>query len=110
MMITANEAKEIYDKSGAEVADYLKLNVEQAVKSAAEGGKRSTIVYLGNTQHWTVSQSDTTPLEKAIVSRLRELGYGAVIRLYGDKYVPRGLQDDNGEGPAHQNYGIHISW
>jgi hypothetical protein len=48
-MITAKEAKEIYDKSGieVEVANYMKLTVEQAVKSAAEGGKRSTIVYLG---------------------------------------------------------------
>lgn len=102
-MITAKEAKEIYDKSGAEVANIMeKLNVEQAVKSAAEGGKRSTIVYLGDEIWWSTRRS--------VVTRLRELGYGAVIGLYGDKYVPRGLQDDNGEGPVHQNYGIHISW
>jgi hypothetical protein len=108
-MITAKEAKEIYDKSDfeGEVANFLKLNVAQAVKSAAEGGKRSTIVYLGAA---TCHGPDTTPLEKAVVSKLRELGYQADIRLYGDAHVPRGLQDDNGEGLAHRNYGIHISW
>jgi hypothetical protein len=108
-MITAKEAKEIYDKSGieVEVANYMKLTVEQAVKSAAEGGKRSTIVYLGAA---TCHGPDTTPLEKSIVSRLRQLGYQADIRLYGDAHVPRGLQDDTGEGLAHRNYGIHISW
>ena len=110
-MITAKEAKEIYDKSAieVEVANFMKLTVEQAVKSAAEGGKRLTIVYLGAA---TCHGPDTTTLEKAraIVSRLRQLGYQANIRLYGDQYVPRGLQDDNGEGPAHRNYGIHISW
>ncbi len=109
-MITAKEAKEIYDKSDfeGEVANFLKLNVEQAVKSAAEGGKRSIIVYLGARDR--AYGPDNTPLEKSVVTRLRELGYQADIRLYGDQYVPRGLQDDNGEGPIHRNYGIHISW
>jgi hypothetical protein len=109
-MITAKEAKELYDQSGQEVADYLKYTVENEVVKAAEGGKRNTIIHLGSKELFDHLDQLITPLQKAVVDKLKELGYRAEIKLYGDHYVPRGLADDDGKGPKHQNYGIHIGW
>ena len=109
-MITAKEAKELYDKSGQEVADYLKYTVEKEVTNAASGGKRYTIIHLKSLGPFRHLDQVITPLQKAVVARLKELGYSSEIILYGDHYVPAGLADDNGKGPSHQNYGIHIGW
>ena len=109
-MITAKEAKVLYDKSGQEVADYLKNTVEKEVVRAAEGGKRQTIILLGSLGPFSWLDPEITPLQKAAVDQLKMLGYRAEIKLYGHKYIPPGLSDDDGEGPSHQNYGIHISW
>jgi hypothetical protein len=109
-MITAKEAKELYDQSGQEVADYLKYSVEEKVRKAAEGGKRDTIIHLGTQGPYDYLESVTTPLQRAVVEKLKELGYHTEIKLYGDWYVPRGLADDDGNGPKHINYGIHIGW
>ena len=109
-MITAKEAKVLYDKSGQEVADYLKYTVEKEVVRAAEGGKRQTIIHLKSLEPFRHLDQVITPLQKAVVDQLKMLGYHAEIKLYGDSYVPRGLADDDGNGPSHQNYGIHIGW
>jgi hypothetical protein len=109
-MITAKEAKELYDKSGQEVADFLKHSVEQAVVKAAEGGKRQVFIHLGSVKQFEYLDRTITPLQQAVEWKLKELGYRADIKLDGDKYVPRGLADDNGNGPTIQNYGIQISW
>jgi len=109
-MITATEAKVLYDKSGQEVSDYLEYTVEHQVIKAAEGGKRRIIIHLKNLVYYEHLDKVITPLQKAIVDRLKELGYGAEIKLYDNPYVPAGLANDEGRGPSHQNYGIHISW
>jgi hypothetical protein len=109
-MITAKEAKELYDQSGHEVADYLKYTVEKEVVKAAEGGKRNTVIHLGSKGPYEYLVQVITPLQQAVVEKLKELGYRAEIKLYGESYVPRGLADDDGNGPSHENYGIHISW
>ena len=109
-MITAKEAKELYDQSGQEVADYLKHSVEKKVKDAANGGKRQVFIDMGSVRQFEYLHHTTTPLQQAVADKLKTLGYCAVIKLDGDKYVPRGLADDNGNGPTIQNYGIQISW
>jgi hypothetical protein len=109
-MITAKEAKELYDQSGQEVADFLKHNVEQRVKKAAEGGKRDVFIHLGSVAQFEYLDRTITPLQQAVADKLKTLGYRADIKLDRDKYVPRGLADDNGNGPTIQNYGIQISW
>jgi hypothetical protein len=109
-MITAKEAKELYDKSGQEVADYLKYTVEKEVVKAANGGKRDTMIHLGSLGPFEYLDSVITPLQRAVVIKLAAFGYRADIKLYGDSYVPRGLADDDDNGPKHQNYGIHIGW
>jgi hypothetical protein len=109
-MITAKEAKELYDQSGQEVADYLKHSVEQNVKDAANGGKRQVFIDMGSVKQFEYLQSTITPLQKAVERRLKELGYRVEIKLDGQSYVPRGLADDLGNGPTIQNYGIVIGW
>lgn len=109
-MITAKEAKELYDKSGQEVAEYLKHTVEKEVVKAAEGGKRTTTIHLGCLEPFRYLEQEITPLHKAVEWKLKELGYRTQIAVYGERYVPRGLADDDGNGPKHQNYGIHIVW
>jgi hypothetical protein len=109
-MITAKEAKELYDESGAEVEQFLSYNVEQKVMDAANGGKRSVTIHLGSKDHFSCLAQLITPLQKAVVEKLKELGYQVVIKADGEFYVPRGLADDDGNGPKHQNYGIQISW
>jgi hypothetical protein len=109
-MITAKEAKELYDKSGQEVKDFLSHHVEGYVRSAAESGHRIAFIHLGSLETFCYLDKYITPLQLAVVEKLTELGYYAQIKFYGDKYVPRGLQDDDGNGPMHQNYGIQIGW
>jgi hypothetical protein len=109
-MITAKEAKELYDQSGQEVEDFLKFNVEKEVVKSAEGGKRQVFIHLGSVKQFEYLDRTITPLQQAVADKLKTLGYRADIKLDGDKYVPRGLADDNGNGPTIQNYGIQISW
>lgn len=109
-MITAQEAKSLYIQSGAEVEQFLKNEVEKKVTDAAKGGKRFTFVFLDTVGPYETVEQKLTPLNRAVVERLVELGYRARFTLDGDKYVPRGLADDDGNGPSHQNYGIQIGW
>ena len=109
-MITAKEAKTLYDESGAEVEQFLKHTVEPEVTKAAKGGKRQVMIHLGNVPPFNYVYSTLTPLQTAVVDKLKGLGYRAEIKAYGEKYVPRGLADDDGNGPQHQNYGIQLNW
>jgi hypothetical protein len=109
-MITAKQAKDLYDNSGQEVDDYLENIVEKEVIKAAAGGKRQTIIFLGAKAYFDRLDQEITPLQNAVVDKLKELGYRAEIKLYDDPYVPRGLADDNGNGTRHTSYGIHIGW
>lgn len=109
-MITATEAKKLYDQSGVEVQEYLKEKVEPKVTEAAKSGKRFTFIYLGSLEPYRTVEQELLPIQKAVVEKLQELGYRARVVLDGDKYVPRGLADDNGEGPKYQNYGIQVGW
>lgn len=109
-MITAKEALELYDASGAEVNLFLKHSVESEVIKAAKGEKRTVFIHLDALAPFDHLDQRTTPLQRAIVAKLISLGYRAKIRLDGAPYVPRGLADDDGDGPSHTNFGIEIGW
>jgi hypothetical protein len=109
-MLTAKEAKQLYDKSGAEVDQFLKHNVEKEVVKAANGGKRQVFIDMGSVKQFEYLHHTITPLQQAVADKLKELGYRVEIKLDGESYVPRGLADDNGNGPTIQNYGIQIGW
>ena len=109
-MITANQALKLYQDSSVEVDEFLKLTVEPEVIKAANSGKKQTIVHLGAVAYYDYVQQKLTPLHLAVIERLKALGYIAEAKKYGESYVPRGLADDQGNGPMHTNYGIHIVW
>lgn len=106
-MITSQEAKSLYDKSGAEVQDYLTHNIEKEIIRRSQGGNRDYTLHLGAEQ-WSIPK--LTPLLQGVMDELKRLGYRVKYTSYGEKYVPRGLADDDGNGPEKQNYGIEINW
>lgn len=109
-MITAHQAKALYDESGHEVELFLQAKVEPEIVKAARSGKRNVIIYLGSLEPYKHLSQEVTATNTAVVNKLRDLGFSATIKLYGDSYVPRGLADDEGMGPRYTNYGIEISW
>ena len=107
-MITAKEAKQLYDESGAEVELFLKNSVEKPVTDAAKSGKRQVFIDMGSVKQFEYLHHTITPLQQAVADKLKTLGYGAEIKSDGDWYVPRGFSED--DGPMHLNYGIQITW
>ena len=109
-MLTAIEAKQLYDESGVEIDNYLKFNIEPKVVLAAKSGHREVTVHIDSMDLFCHLDQVIKPLEKAVVEKLQGLKYIVKISLYGEKYVPRGLINEHGNGPVHQNYGFLISW
>jgi hypothetical protein len=107
-MISANEAKELYYASGAEVEDFLTKTIEPAVIKAAKGGKRQATIDIGCQR--ASMPYEIKSLDSNVLAKLRNLGYTAGIQWIDDAYVPRGLQDDSGKGTLHRNYGYVIKW
>lgn len=107
-MITAGQARALYDASGTEVDEFIEAKCSKQVKDAANTGKRIYTVHLESVAAYTYPAS--TPLQKNVIAKLKSLGYTAVFGFYDEAYVPRGLADDAGEGPEHRNLGITISW
>lgn len=107
-MITATEALAIYEQTGADVKKFLKEEIEQKIKYAASQGKRSIFVCLTSYESYT--QPSLKSYHKKAVEELASLGYTVSLGRDGDPYVPRGLADDDGDGPRHINYGLHIGW
>lgn len=109
-MITAKEAKQLYDKSDAEAEQFLSTKVEPKVIEAATQGKRCTYVFIDATDPWKRIEGEITNVHRRVIDMLIDLGYVVTLCYYGDKYVPRGLADDAGNGPEYQNYGIRVCW
>ena len=109
-MINAKEAKALYDKSGQEVADYLKHTVEPVVTRGANAGRRKVYIHLGATRFSSEMSNEITLVHRSVVEKLKELGYVVSIAQDGASYVPPGMADDDGHGPAYTNYGFHIGW
>lgn len=109
-MITAAEAVKLYQESGHEVDQFLEHKVKPVVTVAAMLGKRIAFIHLDSIKQHGHLYLAITPLQQAVVDKLVKLGYNAVIKIDGEPYVPRGLADDDGNGPTHQNYGISIRW
>lgn len=108
-MITAIEAKALYDQSGVEVKQFLEHTVEPAVVKAAQEGKRTVFIHVGAEETW--KNITPTAFETAVVNELGKLMYRVQFgKDTSHTYVPRGLANDNGEGPKHNNYGFTIAW
>lgn len=109
-MITAKEARALYNQSGAEANAFLKNEVEKKVMDAANGGKKYTFIHLGSLGPHQYIEQTVTLVQRQVIEKLQELGYHAEFALDGPPYVPRGLANDDGRGPLHTNYGIRVGW
>ena len=107
-MITAKEAKAIYDESGVEVQAFLRDKVEKPIKTAANAGNRTVFIHVGS--HPDYLTVNASPFQAAVVTELIRLGYAVKFGTDGHTYVPRSLEDNTGDGPLHKNYGFIISW
>lgn len=106
-MISAKEAKELYDLSGVEVEEYL-AKIEPKIIEAAKSGKRSIEIDCGCERTYAVLEK--TQFDRSLLSKLGSLGYTAKKSWISGPYVPRGLADESGNGPMHVNVGYIISW
>jgi hypothetical protein len=107
-MITAKEAKALYDASGIEVKKFIENTVGPKIENSAKEGKVSVFIFLNSVPLYYTMW--LTPFEQNVVKELRKLGYLVQCGYDGAEYVPVGLSDDDGDGPMHRNFGLIISW
>jgi hypothetical protein len=110
-MITAAQARELAATSDSAIEKFLE-KLEPKIAAAAEAGKREFAVYEEGL--WSNAETylrvTETPIQARLCAALNRFGFGASVVQHGDAYVPRGLADDAGEGPAHINHVILIRW
>lgn len=106
-MISAKEALELYNNSLYTLEKYLNDNFHSGIRESAMNGQRRYVFHMGAEEH---SLPKLTVLEQKVLEELGKLGYTTQYAFYGETYVPKGLADADGNGPAHKNYGIVVQW
>ena len=107
-MLSAKEAREIVESSDVEVLKVLEM-FDEKIRYTAAQGKKEYFYYMDAAEMYRGTPL-AKPLVVSVIERLRALGYSAEYSFYGDSYVPRGLADDDGDGPEYTNYGIVVRW
>lgn len=105
-MISAVEARALYDRVGEESKKLLN-DIDHRITKVAVS--RCTTFFLLDCEE-TFRHVEPTPVQARVMEELKELGFSVTFGKDGEPYVPRGLSDDNGNGPKHINYGFHIKW
>lgn len=108
-MISATEARELYDASGKDVENWINCKVRTQVESSAKSGNWFVYIPIDSIESYAPLPNPTN-LEQAVMSKLISLGYVVKLMKYGGTYIPRGLSDDNGDGPTYINYGLCVGW
>ncbi len=111
-MITAAQARELTARSEANVERLLALMEPQIVK-AADAGKDFVAVFvdgLDSSVPLYGARFQPTPVQTSVINRLQALGFKAHMAAVGSSYVPRGMQDDDGNGPEYINYTVIVNW
>lgn len=108
--ISARDAHARANQSEVAAQKWLKL-IEPLIIKAADANEFSIMHHLDTIDvSFGARLPDLEPKIKGAVSMLREMGYNVTYAVYGDRFVPRGLQDDDGNGPMYQSIGLKISW
>jgi hypothetical protein len=111
-MFTAVEARKLTDQASGK---YEKIceKIGLKVKELADAGKNEYAIYeegfWGAMSIWEM-RNPATEAQTLLMSLLRKYGYRVTLEPDGETYVPRGLADDDGDGPKHQNRCIVIRW
>lgn len=114
-MITAQEARDLLAQADETVNFYL-VKVDAIVKKALAANKRSAFLYVEDLwnafDHFDAHYAEPSLSQAAVMRKLKTLGYGVTFGADEEMepYVPRGLADDDGNGPLYNNIGITIKW
>lgn len=106
-MISAKEALQLHNDSLVALERYLLDNFHSQIRQAAMQGNRSYTFNIGSAEY---SAPRLEPLQQKVFDELKKHGYAVSYGFYGEGYVPRGLADDDGNGPMYRNYGITVTW
>lgn len=108
--ITAAEVRDLCRNSQVAAEQFLK-QIEQKIVDAAKANQGSYMHHIDAIDvSFNTRLPELEPKLKNACEILKRLGYQVSYTVYGDRYVPRGLQDDDGNGPMYQNCGLKISW
>lgn len=112
-MITANEAVALYDLSEAKV-NTIMSQIDYEICTLAAAGKRIYECQIDglwdSVLEYTAYDTQKTKVQEDVSKKLAALGYRVHFGRCGPSYVPRGLQDDNFEGPKYVNLGLVVYW
>jgi hypothetical protein len=111
-MITAAQARENVKMSNATLQKYFE-KIDRMIEKASCEGKTYVALYGLDELSGSIlsyAKIEVTRLQQRIIDELKSIGYSASVVFDGDAYVPRGLQNDDGEGPEYLNVVIHVSW
>lgn len=117
-IITAEQAAELALMSDETVNQYLQ-RIGKAIEAAARAGRRglvlSSIIEFAGDERVSFSKpahgvNRHADFQRLLISALEKFNYTAELKACGEQFVPRGLQDDDGNGPFYQHYTIVVSW
>ena len=80
-MITAQEARKLYEDSGAKVTDFMKYTVEPMIRNAAESGKDRVFLCAGSDERWKIVHAPV--FYQQLIDKLVELGFSAKWTVNG---------------------------
>jgi hypothetical protein len=114
-MIHANEARELAGAGDLAVKSILNM-LDKEIRKASSAGDRildcaklaqySSVltVCIPWFSHFTADK-----VQSRVMDELKKCGYTASY-VEGSRYVPRGLQDDAGQGTIHKSISLVIKW
>ena len=111
MMISVEEARKLSEQNDTHF-NHLIDTIGTAIKNAAEKGERVYYCYISGLweskpAYPTVVRTD---LQHKVILKIRSYGYEVELKAHGDRYVPRGLEAEDGSGPKYVNHVIEVKW
>jgi hypothetical protein len=110
-MLTAFEARKITEESDIKVDNILD-QLDSLIRARARACKDTLSCYLPDTWYASTLREGIHPndFQRKIMNKLADHGFKVKLARDGDPYVPKGLADNEGNGPIHYNWCIVIGW
>jgi hypothetical protein len=110
-MITAKQARDNVENSNTYLQVFFE-KIDYLIDTASKEGRTQVHLDIIGLCDCVKVGSHILPNAKQvrIMDELKSIGYNADLESWGDHYVPRGLQDDHGNGPNHVNLAILVRW
>jgi hypothetical protein len=117
-MITAAQARALVEASDLEI-DLCLEQISPMIETFAKGGLRALPLNKVpkfafderfSKHHVVGTTITTTEFHTRLFEKLSSHGYFVKWESQAEPYVPRGLADDDGNGPLHQHFSIVVRW